>query len=249
VEPHTWLAIALIGVGVGFLSGAFGKGGSAIATPMLHGVGVPAMAAVASPLPATIPASFLAARAYAREGHVDGRVMRIGIAAGVPAIVIGASMTRWIPGPALILATDVVVLGLALRMLAGTQETEARPAVAPRLLRIIGVVSAVGLLSGLLGNGGGFLLAPLFVHLLKMPLRRAMGTSLALATVLAVPGTIVHAALGHVDWMVTLVFALGSVPLAQAGARVALRMRARALTLAYGIGIGTIACGLLLFAH
>ena len=55
--------------GVGFLSGAFGKGGSAIATPLLHLLGVPAMVAIASPLPATIPSSWLASRVVRARGQ------------------------------------------------------------------------------------------------------------------------------------------------------------------------------------
>src|SRR6478735_8361085 len=49
----TVVAIALIGAGVGFLGGLFGKGGAAIATPLLALVGIPPIVALASPLPAT----------------------------------------------------------------------------------------------------------------------------------------------------------------------------------------------------
>ena len=59
-----WLAIIAIGAGVGFLGGLFGKGGSAIATPLLAAIGVPPIVAVASPLPATIPSTLVAYRRY-----------------------------------------------------------------------------------------------------------------------------------------------------------------------------------------
>ena len=60
VDPHILLGVLLIGAGVGFFSGAFGKGGSAVSTPLLHALGVPAIVAIASPLPATIPSTLLA---------------------------------------------------------------------------------------------------------------------------------------------------------------------------------------------
>ncbi len=63
-----WVAIVLIGAVVGFLGGMFGKGGSAIATPLLAAVGVPAIVAVASPLPATVPGTLVAYRRYRRLG-------------------------------------------------------------------------------------------------------------------------------------------------------------------------------------
>jgi uncharacterized membrane protein YfcA len=251
MSPLMLLAIALIGAGVGLLSGAFGKGGSAVATPVLHGIGVPAMAAVASPLPAVIPSTLLATRRYAREGHVDRSVLRLGLAIGIPATALGAFASQWTPGASLVLATDVVVLFLGLKVLLGAHDHEdAVPAGAPiHAARAGAVVGVVGLISGLLGNGGGFLLAPLFMRGLRMPVRRALGTSLALSTAFAVPGTIVHAWLGHIDWAVTAAFAFGTMPLATAGAAIALRLKQRTLTLAYGVGLTTLAGGLLLFAH
>jgi uncharacterized membrane protein YfcA len=254
VNPDTLLAVMLIGAGIGFVSGAFGKGGSAVSTPLLHAIGVPAMAAVASPLPATIPSMLLAGRSYAGAGHVDGRVLRIGVLTGLPAVVIGAWCTQWVPGASLVLATDAIVLALGVRVLLGASthtDTEDGSCATrtPGVLAVVAIVAAVGLASGLLGNGGGFLLAPLFMSALHMPLRRALGTSLMLAAALAVPGTIVHAALGHIDWTLTLAFGLAAVPLATVGARVALRMRERSLTLAFGAGLTLLAAGLLAFAR
>ncbi len=249
MSPNVIFAAMLIGAGVGLLSGAFGKGGSAVATPLLHAVGVPAVVAVASPLPATIPSTLLASRGYARAGEIDGRVLRVGMTVGMPATVAGAVCTRWIPGGVLVLTTDVVVLMLALRMLTRRPTVAADDGGHASTRRVSGVVGAVGVVSGLLGNSGGFLLAPLFVNVLRMPVRRALGTSLALSVALAIPGTIVHAWLGHIDWSLTAAFGCASVPLAGVGAAIALRIRERALTLAYGVGLATLAGGLLLFAH
>ena len=250
VSTHILLGAALIGIGVGFLSGAFGKGGSAVATPLLHLIGVRAIVAIASPLPATIPSTLLASRPYTRAGDIDRRVVRIGLPIGLPATVAGAVLTQWIPGSPLVFATDVVVLVFGLRILlsrgAHPDGSPGRPASAARVLVIVGIV---GFVSGLLGNSGGFLLAPLFMSALGMPIHRALGTSLVLATCLAVPGTIVHAWLGHVDWSLTLAFGLACAPAAIAGAQLALRTKARSLTLAYGMGLATLAGGLLAFAH
>src|SRR5947208_15021983 len=94
VSSNVLLGTLLIGAAVGFLSGAFGKGGAAISTPLLHAIGVPAFVAVASPLPATIPSTLFASRGYARAGHIDGRVLRIGALVGIPATIAGAVCTR-----------------------------------------------------------------------------------------------------------------------------------------------------------
>jgi uncharacterized protein len=245
----------LVGTGIGFVSGAFGKGGSALATPLLHMLGVPAIVAVASPLPATIPSTLLASRSYGRAGHIDRRVVRLALLAGVPATIGGALCTPCIPGGALVLATDVLVLALGLRVLLHAHahshddtSTDAE-AVRPAAVAVCAIAAIAGVVSGLLGNSGGFLLAPLFVSVLRMPMRRALGSSLVISTAFAVPGTVVHAWLGHIDWSVTLAFGLGAIPLATMGARAALRLRERTLALTYGFGLTALAGGLLVLAH
>src|ERR1700756_3395617 len=73
----------LIGAGVGLLGGLFGKGGSAVATPLLHLAGAPAFAALASPLPATVPATAAAAATYWRGGYIDRRVLAWTVSCGL----------------------------------------------------------------------------------------------------------------------------------------------------------------------
>jgi uncharacterized membrane protein YfcA len=249
VHPSTLVAVALIGVAVGFLGGLFGKGGSAIATPLLAAAGIPAIAAVASPLPAVIPSTLVAARSWARNGHVDRGLVLWGTAVGIPATLAGAIATRWIGGPALVVATEVLLLGLGLRFALHPSEPEetAAPVSHPRA-RIVAVAAGVGVISGLLANGGGFLLAPMLVMVLHKSMKDALGTSAMLTTMLAIPGTITHAALGHIDWAVTLVFALAAIPLAGVGARVALRMRVRPLERTYGVALVAMSATFLLLA-
>jgi hypothetical protein len=229
---------ALIGVGIGFLGGLLGKGGSAIATPLLHAIGIPAIVAVAAPLPATIPSTMVASYVYSRERLVDWRVVRWTATFGVPATALGALLTRWISGGILVRVTDVVLVGLGIWILAGLQaHAVSEPVAETRGLMLAAVAIGVGLVSGLLANSGGFLLAPLFVILLRLPIKSALASSLAVASVLAVPGPIVHAALGHIDWTLVAVFGATSVPLSFLGARVALRTNPHRLEKIYGIAL------------
>ena len=233
-----WIAIALIGAGVGYLGGLFGKGGSAIATPLLAAIGVPPLIAVASPLPATIPGTLVAYNRYRRFGIMDGRVVRWSIAFGVPATILGAYLTRWVDGDVLIKVTDVVIALIGAKVLLWPDDGEVvRDDVTHLALRMALVAAAVGFLAGLLANAGGFLLVPLYLAALKLPIKTALSCSLAVAAVLAIPGTLVHAALGHIDWTVTLVFGLASVPLSSLGAKTALRMQAAMLERVYGAGL------------
>jgi uncharacterized protein len=240
--PVTWIQIvevAAIGAAVGFLGGLFGKGGSAIATPLLVVLaGLPAFVAVASPLPSAIPGTLIASFAYWRERLVDWNVVRWSIGVGVPATALGAYATRWIEGGSLVIGTEVIVALLGVRFLlrVGDHDEVQTTARASRA-RLVSVALVVGLLSGLLANGGGFLLAPLFVLVLRLPIKQAFASSLAVAAALAVPGTIVHAALGHIDWTVVGIFGIASTPLSYAGARVAVRTHAARLERLYGAGL------------
>ncbi|HYV60743.1 MAG TPA: sulfite exporter TauE/SafE family protein [Acidimicrobiia bacterium] len=246
----TWeqlLAVAAIGAVVGLLGGVFGKGGSAIATPLLSLIGIPPIAAVASPLPATIPSTLSASYAYWRERLIDWRVVTWSAAVGVPATVAGAYATRWIDGSLLVTVTELIVVGLGLRFLLRPGDPH-EVALVPGAYRtrLALVAGTVGVLSGLLANSGGFLLAPLFVVVLRLSIKQSFASSLAVAAVLAVPGTIVHAALGHIDWTVVAVFGATSIPLAYVGARLALRTQAVHLERAYGAGLALLGSALLL---
>jgi uncharacterized membrane protein YfcA len=235
---ETLLGVVAIGAAVGFLGGLFGKGGSAVATPLLHAIGLPAIVAVASPLPATIPSTLAATSVYWRRHLVDAPTARWSIGVGIPATIAGAYATRWVGGEVLVGITDVIIVGLGLRFLLAPGDPDEVDAPPERFaLRAGGVALVVGVLAGLLANSGGFLLAPLYVLVLRAPLKQAFATSLLVSAVLAVPGTIVHAALGHIDWTFVLVFGMASIPLSFLGARVALRTQARHLERAYGFAL------------
>ena len=245
-----WIAVIAVGAAVGFLAGLFGKGGAAVATPLLHAAGIPAIIAVAAPLPATIPSTLAAAAAYGKQGLADRTVLWWTVGCGIPATVAGAIATRWIGGGPLVTITDLIVTALGLRFLLGPR----RPAAAPRddehrTTRVAVVAVVVGVAAGLLANSGGFLLAPLYLAVLRMPIKQAFATSLTVAAALAVPGTIVHWALGHIDWTLVFVFGAASIPLSFLGGRVAVRARPERLERIYGLILSVLGLGMLAVGH
>ncbi len=74
---------------------------------------------------------------------------------------------------------------------------------------LIGV--AAGFLSGALGIGGGTVMLPAFFRFLKMPIKETTGTSLVIAGILAVPGTLTHTWLGNIDWTLAVGLSVGAV--------------------------------------
>ena len=221
--PVNWLAVVVIGAAVGFLGGVFGKGGAAVATPLLAAFGVPPFIAVAAPLPATMPSTAMASWAYWRHRLVDPTVVAWSLAIGVPANVAGALASGG--STATCRRGDrCVVAALGLRFLLarhrarrGADDAGAVPAAhggGGRRYRVQRRPARQQrrLPAGAAVRGGA---AP--------PAKQAFACSLAVSFVLAVPGTLVHAALGHIDWRVVLVFGVASVPLSYVGARLAIR--------------------------
>jgi uncharacterized membrane protein YfcA len=217
------IELVLAGLGVGVVFGIFGAGGSAFATPVLALLGVPPVLAVASPLPAMLPASLTGARRHARNGSFDGRIARLALLGGVPGTAIGALGSSFVGGGVLLVLSGVMLVAVGLRVLVPDGDDHAGRASARRdnggLL--VATCFAVGILTGLLANGGGFLLVPLFIVGFGLAAGEAAGTSLLVVGVLTIPTLVMHAALGHIDWTVALAFGLGLVPGSLTGARLA----------------------------
>jgi uncharacterized membrane protein YfcA len=238
-----YIGVFIIGIFIGFLGGLFGKGGSAIATPLLNLIGIPAFISIAAPLPATIPGTFIATVEYWRSNLVDLQIVKISLLFGIPATVAGSYFTGFTGSTPLLLLTGILVLGFGLsyiisRSVSGKNENERQNEVVfPSFwqVRLMLVSIFVGLISGLLANSGGFLLAPAYNLFLRLPLKKAFACSLFVSMFLAIPGTIVHAMMGHIDWIVTVVLATGSVPFSFIGAKTAIRTNSNRLELLYGL--------------
>lgn len=234
----------VVGVLVGFLGGLFGKGGSAIATPLLSLIGYPGFIAVASPLPATIPGTLVASGEYWQSHLLDWQIVWWSIAVGVPATILGSFLTNFTGARPLLIVTGLLVLGFGVSFLLSPREKDSEESLILPLadnrpsywrIRLLLIATGVGIVSGLLANAGGFLLAPAYARFLMQPIKKSFACSLAVAAVLAVPGTIVHACLGHISWTVTGLVALGSVPFSYLGARIAIRTKASRLERIYGL--------------
>jgi uncharacterized protein len=227
-----------IGLVSGLLAGLFGIGGGILMTPGIQVLlGAPPIIALATPLPAIFPTALAGALAYRRGGELDTRAAAWLAGPGLVGASIGAWLTDYVDTTLLLLATALLLGWQAVAIIRDARRQgrrESREATAP----ILGGIGAVaGFVSGLLGIGGGLVMVPLLAGWLGMPLKRALGTSLLVIVALVVPGTIVHSALGHIDWGICLALVVGGVPGARLGAALALGAKERTLRLAVGGGL------------
>ena len=94
----------------------------------------------------------------------------------------------------------------------------------------------VGLLTGFLGVGGGFLVVPALLLALALPMQYAAGTSLVVITITSAAALATRAGVGSApDWGVVLVLTLASALAAVAGARIADRVDTRRLSGAFTV--------------
>jgi uncharacterized membrane protein YfcA len=223
------------GLAVGVLFGVFGVGGSSFATPVLGLLGVPGLVAVASPLPAAITAAVAGMLAYARRGQVEWSIARWCIYGGAPATVVGALLSSRVGGSSLLIASGVVLAIIGARILLPLPEKRLAGLARRRPAVVIPAAAAIGFFTGLLANGGGFLLVPLFVLVLGLTMPESAGTSLVVIAVLSLPTLGTHWVLGHIDWAVAIAFAGGAVPGAVAGSRVAQHLPAEGMKRGFGV--------------
>jgi len=248
------------GLVAGVLSGQFGIGGGLVTTPAIRLVlGYPALVAVGTPLPVILPTALAGAVSYARRGFIDVRAgVTMGLVGAVASIA-GAWGSALVGGPVVMGLTAGLILwvagDMAVHTLKGSRAavrglgaSEADPAEAhapevpsasapssPPLGRLLVVGLVAGLYSGLLGLGGGFVVVPALTRWLGVPLKRALGTSLVVVAVLAVPGTVAHYLLGHVDLTLAAWLIVGTVPGALIGARLTAAAKERTVAIAFSV--------------
>lgn len=202
--------------------------------------GVSPFLALASPLPASLSNALSGSWAYKKENLINKRTVVLSIVFGIPSTLLGALVSPRVGGESLMVLTAIFVCGLGLSfilplLLHAPRTEEIAHTVYPDRWKIIATAVGVGALSGLLANGGGVLFAPLYIRVLKLPTKQAMATSLVVAGGLALPGTLAHWWLGHIDWQIVLWLCCGSIPSAFLGAKAAIRMKSKTLEIIFGI--------------
>ncbi|MGB6354818.1 MAG: sulfite exporter TauE/SafE family protein [Steroidobacteraceae bacterium] len=212
------LGAACIGLSLGML----GSGGSILALPILtYLVGQPEKLAIASSLAVVGGISVIGAIPYVWKRLVDWRSVAW---FGVPGMLgswLGAMAAQGLPGAIQLLIFSAVMLAASLRMIAAGRSSPAMPRSTTggvhSVRRLAGAGLLVGMMTGIIGIGGGFLIVPALVLLVGLTMQRAVGTSLAVIAANAFIGFAKYAAaLGalhlRLDWHVIGMFvALGAI--------------------------------------
>ncbi len=221
----------LVGVSLGLLGG----GGSILTVPLLAYVAdMEAKEAIATSLVVVAVTSTVSAISHARAGHVRWRSALLFGAAGMVGAYAGGAIGRFVPGSILLIGLAVMMIATALAMIKGRNTTTPEPAGRPPVVKTAVLGLGVGLATGAVGAGGGFLVVPALVMLAGLPMPAAIGTSLVVIALNAFAGLAGHLNTVAIDWpvaaMVTVAAVLGSL----VGARLTSRVNPEALRSGFG---------------
>ncbi len=213
------LYVILGAIAIGLVLGLLGSGGSILTVPVLvYLAGEPDKVAIAESLAIVGGIALVGALPYARQKLVDWHsVLYFGVP-GILGTYGGAALAKWIPGAVQLALFALVMILAAVLMFRGRKEPEdGAPRERQALWKIASEGLLVGVLTGLVGVGGGFLIVPALVLLGGLSMRLAVGTSLFIIAVKSAAGfwkyTDVLAEAGQsVDWgLIGLFAAIGIV--------------------------------------
>jgi uncharacterized membrane protein YfcA len=209
-------------------------------------------------LPSILPSAVTGTVRYVREKLILWRVVYWTAPAGIAASIAGSLLSKVVPGHGhWLMVFTAALLGVTAWRMSRPPPTEAPvPETDDEVLGVavegplratapvlVAIGASAGLLSGLLGIGGGVIMVPAFTEGARLPLRSAIATSLVCVGIFALPGTITHAALGDINWRVALLLSVAVVPGARLGAVVAIRASDRRLRLAVAGFLGLLSIG------
>jgi uncharacterized membrane protein YfcA len=220
----------LIGVTLGLLGG----GGSILTLPMLlYVLDLEPKAAIASSLFVVGVTSLVGFVAHARAGRVRFGVGLPFGAAGMAGAFAGGKLAHWLPSTLLLLGFAAMMIVTAAAMLRG--RGAAAPAGRPASpLKALGLGAFVGLVSGLVGAGGGFLVVPVLALFGALTMPEAVGTSLLVIALQSLAGFSGHLAHVAFDWSVLAAVTGAAVAGSFVGARLGRRAHPELLRRAFG---------------
>ncbi len=245
------LASVLLSGVIGLALGIFGGGGSILAVPVLVLVTHLAPAgAVGTSLAMVGTTSLIASYAHHRQGVVKPRVALLFGLSGVVTAFLGAKLTGLVPGTVIMHAFTGLMLLIGIGMLFGKDRLAAAPGKvprgAPRLAASVVAGASVGLVTGFLGVGGGFLVVPALIAFAGLDMREAVGTSLLVIAINSAAGFIGHLGGGHLDVSLIAALTVAAIAGALVGERFARRVSTSKLRRGFGlvvVGVAVVLAG------
>jgi hypothetical protein len=195
---------------IGIALGAFGAGGSIVTLPVLvYVAGIPAHTAISMSLVIVGATSLFGAYLHYRHGQVFAKAVLMLGSAGMVGAFFGSSLTHLVSETVLMLAFAALMLGSGVAMLRNKPDANLLPRCSPPRCLTIG--AAVGVMTGFLGVGGGFMIVPALIIFAGLAPKTAVGSSLAIIGLNSAAGLLGHLRYAGIDWKLTSAFLVVAV--------------------------------------
>ena len=233
----TFTVVVLLSTIVGLSLGLLGGGGSILTVPLLTYVaGMEPKEAIAASLFVVGTTSVLSTFAHARRGNVQWRTGLIFGGASMVGAFQGGLLGGFIPGVVLMIAFAVMMIATAAAMLRGRKKQGGGVSQKPLpLAKVLIEGLVVGLVTGLVGAGGGFLVVPALVLLGGLSMPVAVGTSLLVISMKSFAGLAGYLTSVSLDWPVVLSVTAAALVGAMVGARLTSVVPEQTLRKGFGV--------------
>lgn len=231
---ETLLLIAGLGVLTGFLSGLLGIGGGIVMAPLLLyvpplvGLEPLTMRTVAGlTIVQGLTACVSGGLTHRRFDFVSSRLVLYMGASIFAAAAVGGGAARFVSNQLLLAVFGILAAAAAILMLLPMRRDSEQPDVRELEFhwpRAVASATGVGLLGGLVGQGGSFILIPLMTTFVRVPTRIAIGSNLAIVLLSTLAAFIGKAITGQIEWLLAAPLVLTVVPAAHLGSRVSRRV-------------------------
>jgi len=192
----------------------FGKGGGSLYTPVLVMLGLAVGAAISTALFLNLVTALVATIVFARNKMVDFKFCFLFLPGTVAGSLLGALLSSRAPRDLLLGIFSVFLYAAGILMIvSATKKSDEEVLAITRKLAVIVVVFsfAVGVLSSLIGVGGGLVIFPFLVLTMKYPAQKAAGANSFIVTISSLVGTVGHFALGPVDYRLIAVTSVACI--------------------------------------
>jgi uncharacterized membrane protein YfcA len=221
----------LIGVSLGVLGG----GGSILTVPVLvYLAGMETKEAIATSLFVVGVTSAAGAVSHALAGRVRRRTGLLFGLAGMAGAYMGGRLAQFVPATALLVGFALMMIATAVAMIRGPRREPKKVHHELPVGHVLLDGMVVGLVTGLVGAGGGFLVVPALVLLGGLPMGVAVGTSLLVIAMKSFAGLAGYLAGTHIDWGLASLISAAAVFGSLVGGRLAGRVPHEALRKSFG---------------
>jgi hypothetical protein len=187
--------------------------------------------------------SLLGAFLHWRRGNLHPKTMLLFCATGIPAAYIGSLATHLVPSETLLVLFAALMLVVGSLMLLGKRPIP-DPKHEPSTRNCLSAGLGVGLVTGFLGVGGGFLIVPALIWFAGLDPRRAIGTSLGIIAINSIGGIAGQLRYAHWNWTITAEFFLCAMLGMAIGLAICGKLPTKALTKAFACAVLAVAAGI-----